>query len=312
LGISAVNIEIERTCCNNLKVTIGVCAKNCGAIIKGAINSISDQDYPHELMEIIFVDDGSSDNTLSVIQGILPRLDIKTKLFHHEWRGLGVTRNVVVKNASGEYIIWVDGDMTLSKDFVRRQVEFMEQDPPVGIGKGKYGLSGQGNLISDLENMEFAIANLRCRGKAGSTPLGTGGSIYRVEAIRQVGGFDNDITGSGEDMDAEQRISAAGWLLDVTSAVFYERRRKTWNSLWNEYFWHGKGNSYLFEKGKKSFDSKKLLLPLSIKVEVTRMVVAYKLTGRKVALLLPLHYAFKRTAWFLGFMSGLLQTGVNN
>ncbi|MEM5867131.1 MAG: glycosyltransferase [Candidatus Aenigmatarchaeota archaeon] len=41
--------------------------------------------------------------------------------------------NVVVKNASGKYIIWVDCDMILPKDHVQKQVEFMEQNPKVGI-----------------------------------------------------------------------------------------------------------------------------------------------------------------------------------
>lgn len=260
-------------------------------------------------MELIFVDDGSDDNTLSVIEDYLPRLTMQTRIFHHEWRGLGVSRNVVVTHAKGEYIIWVDGDMSLSKNFVKKQVEFMKQNPLVGIGKGKYSLEAQKNLVSDLENMErAAITNLKRRGKANSTPLGTGGSIYSVDAIRQVGGFDENITGVGEDMDAEQRVSVAGWLLDVTSAVFCERSRKTWGSLWNEYFWHGKGNSYLFQKRKESFDPKKLMIPLSLMAEASRTVAAYRLTGRKIAMLLPLHYIFKRTAWFFGFMSTFVLT----
>ena len=286
-----------------LLVTIGVCVKNCEAVIGDAISSVIHQDFPHELMEVIFVDDGSKDNTLLAIRGHLPKLDMQTKIFHHPWKGLGVTRNVVVDNARGKYIIWVDGDMLLHKDFVRKQVEFMEINPDVGIGKGKYDLTSQGNLVSDLENMEYAIANLRQKGKASSIPLGTGGSIYRVEAIRQAGGFDNKILGVGEDMDAEQRISNSGWLLAVTSAVFREKRRRTWKSLWDEYFWYGRGNSYLVANRNESFDARKLFFPLILKAELSRVVAAYKQTGRKAALLLPLNYSFKRIAWFFGLIS---------
>lgn len=289
-------------------VTIGVCVKNAQSTLRTAIDSIFGQDFHHHLMEIIFVDDGSTDGTLSVIESCTKKLDIPSKIFHHEWRGLGVTRNVVFRNARSPYIIWVDGDMQLSPDFVRKQFEFMEQNSVVGIGKGLYGLTTQDNLVSDLENMDFAVANLRRRGKAGSTPLGAGGSIYRVEAMRQVGGFDDGITGSGEDMDIEQRISAKGWLLDVTSAVFFELRRKTWGSLWNEYFWHGNGASHLYENRNSSFDPKKMSIPLSIKAELSRMIIAYRLTGRKIALLLPLQYVFKRTAWVVGFFSGSVST----
>lgn len=309
-GVQTVG-RSEKSSLHDLKVTIGVCVRNCEDLIREAIDSIINQDFPHGLMEVIFVDDGSEDKTLSIIENYVPKMDMFTKVFHQEWKGLGPARNAVMNHASGKYIVWVDGDMQLSGDFVTKQVAFMEKNPSVGIGKGKYGMYVQANLVCALENMEFATSNFRYRGKANSTPLGTGGSIYRVEAIRQVGGFDQDITGSGEDMDVEYRIRAAGWLLDITSAVFYERHRKTWKSLWNEYVWHGRGGSYLFGKSKRIVNPYKLWPPVAFAAELFRATLAYKLTRRKAALLLPFHYAFKRTAWFLGFVTSLLENGNN-
>jgi glycosyltransferase involved in cell wall biosynthesis len=291
---------------NEVKVTIGICVKDCGSLIGETLDGILAQDYPRTLMECIFVDDGSEDDTLLVIKRCLSKFDITTRIFHHNWQGLGVSRNVVVNNARGEYIVWVDGDMTLSPEFVRQQVEFMEKHPTSGIAKGKYCLTVQENLVSDLENMEFAISNLRRNCETSSIPLGSGGSIYRVKAIREVGGFDQNITGSGEDMDAEQRIREAGWLLNFTSAVFYERRRKTWRSLWKEYIWHGQGFSFLIQRRKQVINPYIMFPPVVLKNEISRIVAAYKLTGRKTALLLPLHYVFRRTAWAIGFASNRL------
>lgn len=287
-----------------IKATIGICVKDSACIVGEAIESTLKQDFSHKLMEIVFVDDGSEDGTLSVIKSYVSKLDMQVKIFHHDWEGLGFSRNVVVNNASGEYIIWVDGDMTIYPDFVRKQVEFMDANPTVGIGKGKYCLFAQGNLVGDLENLEFAINNLRRRGKYSPLPLGAGGAVYRSKAIKQAGGFDQNLVASGEDMDAEHRVSNLGWLLDVTPAMFYERRRKSWSSLWKEYFWHGMGNSRIFQKRMEMISPYKLFPLVVLKVEVCRMVAAYRLTKRKVALLLPIHYAFKRTAWLLGFISG--------
>lgn len=295
---------MNNTIHESLKVTIGVCVKNCEDLVGDAIQSLIDQNFPHELLEIIFVDDGSEDKTLAIIESYASTMDILAKIFHQEWKGLGSARNVVVDNANGKYIVWVDGDMKLSRDFVRRQVEFMEKNVSVGIGKGIYGMY-QADTVGVLENMEFMTTNLRSKVKRSFTPMGTGGSIYRVKAIKQVGGFDENITGSGEDADAEYRIKKAGWLLDTTTAVFYERRRKTWKSLWNEYFWHGKGGRRILEKNKRLFDVYKLFPPAAITIELFRVCTAYKLTHKKIAILLPLHYTFKRTAWFLGFVSGL-------
>jgi glycosyltransferase involved in cell wall biosynthesis len=256
-------------------------------------------------MEIIFVDDGSKDKTFSVVKSLASKMDISTKIFHQESKGLGSARNVVVDNAIGKYIVWVDGDMKLSRNFVRKQVEFMKKNASVGIGKGKYGMY-QAGIVGFLENMEFMLANLRPREKRGLTPLGTGGCIYRVEAIKQVGGFDQNIIGSGEDADAEYRIKEAGWSLETTTAVFYERRRKTWKSLWNEYFWHGEGGQRILERNRWFVDPYKLFPPVAVTIELFRVCKAYKLVHQKVVLLLPLHYTFKRTAWFLGFVRGLI------
>lgn len=286
--------------------TIGVCVRNCENFVENAIKSIAEQDYPNELIEIIFVDDGSTDKTFAVIENQIRKLKLMTKVIRQEWKGLGVARNMVVNNSAGKYIIWVDGDMQLSRDFVRAQVEFMENNPQVGVAKGSYGMY-PANIVSTLENIEFVTTNCRKMRRLDPNPLGTGGSIYRVEAIKEVGGFNDNIKGSGEDADAEYRIRTTGWLLDTTPAVFFEIRRGTWRSLWNEYFWLGKGGTGILKR--KSFTSTyKLLPPVALLMEYIRIVVAYKLTRRKIALLLPLHYAFKRTAWFAGLVQSLLHS----
>ena len=298
---------------NEPKVTIGVCVRNCEHLIEDAIKSIADQDFPHRLVEIIFVDDGSNDQTLSIIQSYVSKLDVRVRIFRHNWRGLGPTRNVVVANAAGEYIIWVDGDMILPRDFVRKQVEFMEGNPEVGIGKGRYGLYPQASLAGALENMEFVVATSKLRVGEKVPPLGTGGSIYRTRAIKEIAGFDDSIRGSGEDMDVEYRLDLSGWKRDITCAVFYERRRENWKSLWKEYFWHGKGSSRLLGEQNQMIDIRKFWPPFAFGTEIFRVVMAYRLTSSKVALLLPLQYVFKRTAWFLGlFQSYVEKASINN
>lgn len=285
-----------------IKVTIGLCVRNAEATIKQAIDSILNQDFPHELMELIVVDGCSEDKTLDIIKSKLENSYIKSRIFC-EKKGLGYARQIVVDNAQGEYIIWVDSDMLLSRDFVKKQISLMEQNPRVGIAKGKYGIRKENNLVATLEDIEFALS-FGCEGKTNLMSLGTSGCIYRVEAIRQVGGFDPSIRGAGEDTDVEYRVKSAGWSLYITSAVFYEKRRDTWKSLWNEYFWHGIGASYVFRKNRRGINIYKMLPPVALLAELFRVPLAYKLTRRKATFLLPFHYVFKRTAWFLGFVKG--------
>ena len=282
-------------------VTIGLCVRNCEASIKEAIDSVLNQDFPHELMEVIFVDDGSEDGTLSVILDYISNMDMQAKVFHSEWKGLGWARNVVVNNAGGDYIIWVDGDMILPKDHVKKQVEFMEQNPTVGIAKAKHGKLTRGNLVATLENIPYIVGDFRSQSKTTFKLPGTGGSIYRVKAIRQAGGFDSDLSGAGEDLDAAYRIRASGWSLARTQTEFYERRRETWKALWDEYFWRGHGLHQALHKNENLFSLYKMLPPAGFLAGLLYSFKAYKLTRQKIVFLLPLHFIFKMIAWCLGF-----------
>jgi glycosyltransferase involved in cell wall biosynthesis len=284
------------------KVTIGVCVKNGASYIGDAINSIINQSFPLQLMEVVFVDDGSTDRTLPIIESYVPKMNIQVKIFHHQWKGLGYSRNVVINNANGEYIIWVDADMILPENFVTMQVEFMDKNSDVGIAKGRYGIQSTTSLVAYLQNIEDVVESLDCEQKPLYKPLGTGGSIYRVEAIRQVGGFDENIMGVGEDMDVEYRVRTSGWLLKTTTAEFYEKRRKKWKDLWNEYFWHGSGGRTIFNKVSPHSMLYKMFPPTIILIVVSRSCNAYKLVHKKVVFLLPLHWIFKRIAWCLGFV----------
>lgn len=293
---------------NRPKLTLGICVRNSGATLKETVDSIINQDFPHELMEVIFVDDGSEDETSTVIQESVLRMDINTKVFHNKWMGLGAARNVVVDNAKGDYIVWIDGDMVIPRDHVRKQVEFMEKNPKVGIAKAKHGLSLQENLVAILENIPFVVDDAYAgdEWKTASKLPGTGGSMYRVEAIRQVGGFDNDLKGSGEDQEAAYRVKVAGWSIWRTNAVFYERRPKTWKAIWDKHVWYGYGDYGLYLKNRSIFSLHKMVPLAGFLAGLLYAIAAYRLTRRKVVFLLPIHFTFKMTAWCLGFLKGHL------
>jgi glycosyltransferase involved in cell wall biosynthesis len=255
-------------------------------------------------MEAIIVDGYSKDNTMQILQSALQKAQLTYSVFY-EKAGLGVARQLVVSNAKGKYIVWVDGDMILSKGFVKDQVVYMENHPDVGIAKGKYGsMPGKLNttIVETLENVEFMI--MTCKAETNtSSVLGTSGCIYRTKAIQEIGGFDLKITGVGEDMDAENRVHNAGWALSITSALFYETRRQSWSALWCEYFWHGLGGSQLSKKGRV-VSIYKTLPPVAIALEFVRIPLAYQLIHKKRVVFLPVHYAFKRFAWLFGFVKG--------
>ena len=286
---------------NRLKITVGLCVKNGESNINETLESIFNQIFPRKQIELIIVYGGSRDKTLTKIKENLSNVKIRSKIFC-ENEGIGAARQIVVKNADGDYIVWIDCGLIIPKNYLRKQVEFMDRNPKVGIAKGMYGILQKAETVSILENIAFAAAFSKCNGKPAPRLPGTEGSIYRVEAIRQVGGFDRNIRGAGEDLDAAYRIGAAGWTIYVTDAIFYEKYMKTWKELWDHYFRYGYGGHFLFHKNKQINPVYEMLPITGFLVGIVLSLTAYRLTHEKVVFLLPMHYLYKRIAWLLGFL----------
>lgn len=288
------------------RVTIGICARNAAGILSSAIESIVRQDFPHESMEIIFVDDGSEDKTVEVMQEYASKTDIVTRIFSGEWRGLGKARNTVVANAEGDYIIWVDSDETIERDFVRKQINFIERNPRAGIVTGRLGILPKENPVLVLDLIPNVIAYSNPAWEDLSKLPGTGGATYRVAAAREVGGFDDRLKGTGEDVDIACRIKQAGWLILGSDGVFFESHGMlgSWRELWERYFNHGIHNRRLYGKSGKFFSILRMSPFASFLAGFRYTLAGYRITKLKIAFLLTVHYTFKMTAWFYGFTKG--------
>ena len=286
--------------------------RNSSSTLHEAVESIINQDFPHELIEVIFVDDGSEDDTLSIIQKCVSRMDIPARVFDTCWKGLGHARNIVAANAEGDFILWVDGDMVLSRNFVRKLVEFMEQHPKVGIAKGKQALESGGNLLATLEAYSRAAGRMvdYQSEKARLKALGTGGSIYRIVTIRQVGGFDENLRGYNEDWDIEIRARKAGWSLLTTNAKFldYERLGVSWKILWSRYWLRGYHTHYFLHKNRGLIKHYRMFPPAAFLSGLLHAYTLFKLTYRKAVFLLPFQYVFKMAAWYFGFIKSHLNS----
>jgi glycosyltransferase involved in cell wall biosynthesis len=280
------------------KVTIGVCVKDAEEIIERCLESIVKQDFPHELLELIIVDDGSRDRTLPIMKEFTSKVDIETLIVSHDWRGLAFSRQVAVDNANGKYLVWVDSDYVLPNDFIRKHVEFMEKNPNVGAACGREIFHGE-NVVDVLESANTLQTNPHKTTEVDVVDVG--GAIYRLETMNQVGGFDPNLKGAGEDVDITTKIKETQWKLSLSPAKFYHRHRKTWRSLWAEYSWFGYGMHYVNHKHRRRF-SANYIPPIAFVQGLRRSFRIYKQIHQKKAFLLPLHYVFKHTAWFFGFV----------
>jgi glycosyltransferase involved in cell wall biosynthesis len=284
-------------------VTIGVCVRNCAKTVSSTLNNIAIQDFPHEFMETILVDDGSQDNTLQVLETWALNAEIKTRIFHDKWRGMGHIRNEVVNNALGEYIVWIDNDLTVSRDYVRKLVSFMDKHPEVGIAKGKFWMSPGPTRVATLEIYSRGVGGIKPRDKNTVRSLGTGGSIYRLKTIRQVGGFDEKFTGYGEDWDLETRIRKAGWSLEVTECWWRHQEGPdlTYNRLWANGVKRGCDFRIFDIKNKGLTKLYRMSPPAAWLSGLIDIPFLYKNVKNRLVLLLPLHSVLKAAAWYWGY-----------
>jgi len=286
-------------------VTVGICVKNCENYIEEAIDSILRQEFPRELMEFIVVDGYSKDKTVQIIESILSGSNVKSRIFF-ENKGLGFARQIVVDHAEGDFILWVDGDMMLSTDYLRKLVDFISKNPEVGIVKGKQALQPGKNLLATLEAYSRAAGRMvnyqseKGRFKA----LGTAGALCRTRALRDAGGFDKSLRGYNEDWDIEIRVRAKGWSLHTIDAFYldYERRKISWNDLWNRYWLRGYYTHYFLHKNKGMLKHYRTFPPAAFLGGLLHAFALFKKTCQKTVFLLPFQYVFKMTAWYVGFI----------
>lgn len=289
-------------------ITIGMCLHNCENTLPKAIKSLCDQDFPHEKMQVIFVDDGSTDRTPRIVEDSVSKMDIQNKIFKTEWRGIGFARDLIIDNADGEYIMWVDSDEELAPNYTRKQLEFMEKNPDVGITAGIVGLV-PGNLVLNLELLPTIVSNVMFERVSSflwknKQLIGTGGSTFRIKALQQAGGFDILYKGAGEDIDIVARIRNLGWQVKLNDAVFYEFHNgmSTFADLWKKYYWYGFGCQRLYVQNREAFSILRMTPLPSFVAGLLFSSKAYRLFHRKRFFLLPIHFSFKMVSWTFGFM----------
>jgi glycosyltransferase involved in cell wall biosynthesis len=109
---------------SNPKVSIIITSYNYGGYIEGAIKSVLSQTYAN--IELIVIDDGSTDKTIDVILSY--KNDTRVKVISRENKGVIYTRNEGVKLANGEFIMQLDADDTLEPRYLEKCVNRAESD----------------------------------------------------------------------------------------------------------------------------------------------------------------------------------------
>jgi glycosyltransferase involved in cell wall biosynthesis len=129
LQTKASSVQLSTEC---PLVSVVVPCYNRAKLIPRAVRSVQEQSF--ESLEIVLVDDGSSDDTVSVVERLKANEHRIRFLRHERNRGEAAARNTGVRNARGKYIAFLDSDDEWLPCKLKSQFELLSQtgDKPVG------------------------------------------------------------------------------------------------------------------------------------------------------------------------------------
>ncbi len=112
-----------------LSVTVVVCAYNYAHYLPAALDSVLAQTYPAELIELLVVDDGSTDDTPEVLAGYGDRV----RVLRQENAGLNAATERGIRAATGDLVAILDADDIWKPEKLARQVALFDGRPEVGL-----------------------------------------------------------------------------------------------------------------------------------------------------------------------------------
>lgn len=98
---------------------------NVKPFFNDCLKSVISQTYKN--LEIILVNDGSNDGSLDIANSYL-NLDTRVKLINQENKGISAARNTGIKNATGEYLTFIDSDDFVSESYIHHLYEILEKN----------------------------------------------------------------------------------------------------------------------------------------------------------------------------------------
>lgn len=140
---------------NPLLVTIIIPVYNAGRFLYSCLESVLAQQYTH--WELIVVNDGSKDNSLSILEEYVHR-DNRIKVINKSNEGVSIARNIALQQAKGEFVYFADADDIIYPDALKLLVE-KAIDEDASLVKADY------KAISEIGEELFVNKKYVIRGK---------------------------------------------------------------------------------------------------------------------------------------------------
>lgn len=188
-------------------VSVIIPSYNCGKYIDCAVSSVLEQTYSN--VEVIVVDDGSTDNTVDV----LSKYGTKIKLISQTNQGVSKARNNGIQEAKGKYIATLDADDRWLEDRLEKMIPVLETGEIDILNSNFYLVNEQRIRISEnnaFSSKYHAPSKEKQYEELLYTATALGLMIVKKDVITSIGGYDESLQGEAEDYDLWLRMLKNG------------------------------------------------------------------------------------------------------
>ena len=215
------------------RVAIVVPCFNEEQTIASTLTSLLSLSYPHDKLEILVIDDGSTDRTTEIARQYVS--DSRVRIYRKENGGKYTAMNLALEKTDAELIGCLDADSVVEASALAVLARAFENKDVAAITPGIH-VREPGTLIQHMQNAEYRLSVFSrfifsALGSAFITPGPF--SIFRTSVVRRLGGWRHGH--STEDMEMALRIQAAGYLIgNAPSASVHTTTPHTLKALFRQ------------------------------------------------------------------------------
>ena len=204
------------------------------------IDSITNQSYSSDNYELIIVDDGSNDDSRSIIKNKIINSDINISLIKQKNKGPGTARNNGMKNAKGNFFLFIDSDCEADKNWLKEINEQYKKNKFDAFG----GPDSYRDNFSDLQkSIDFSMNSFFTTGGLRGSTIKRLAKFYprshnmgiKSSVFHKIGGFGK--LRHGQDIEFSNRIINNGFKVNfLQKAIVFHRRRTTLKNFFKQVF----------------------------------------------------------------------------